>query len=63
VTPKRGERIDPRRPTQVGRALQGLGIRTIPACSPQARDRSERNFGTWQGRFPQELIRLRGNDG
>jgi transposase len=59
VTPKRGERIDPNRPTQVGRALQNLGIRMIPAYSPQARGRSERNFGTWQGRFPQEL-RLRG---
>jgi hypothetical protein len=59
VTPKRGERIDPSRPTQVGRALQELGIRMIPAYSPQARGRSERNFGTWQGRLPQEL-RLRG---
>ena len=59
VTPKRGERIDPSRPTQVGRALQDLGIRMIPAYSPQARGRSERNFGTWQGRLPQEL-RLRG---
>lgn len=59
VTPKRGERIDPSRPTQVGRALQELGIRMIPAWSPQARGRSERNFGTWQGRLPQEL-RARG---
>jgi transposase len=58
VTPKRGERIDPSRPTQVGRALQDVGIRMIPAYSPQARGRSERNFGTWQGRLPQEL-RLR----
>ena len=31
----------------------------IPAYSPQARGRSERRFGTWQGRLPQEL-RLRG---
>ena len=31
----------------------------IPAHSPQARGRSERGFGTWQGRLPQEL-RLRG---
>ncbi len=30
----------------------------IPAYSPQARGRSERSFGTWQGRLPQEL-RLR----
>ena len=31
----------------------------IPAYSPQARGRSQRNFGTWQGRLPQEL-RLHG---
>ena len=62
VTPKRGERVDPSRPTQVGRALQELGIKMIPAYSPQARGRSERNFGTWQGRLPQEL-RLRGITG
>ena len=41
--------------TQVGRALQELGIEMIPAYSPQARGRSERRFGTWQGRLPQEL--------
>jgi len=44
---------------QVGRALRELGIQMIPAYSPQARGRSERNFGTWQGRLPQEL-RLHG---
>ena len=27
----------------------------IAAYSPQARGRSERNFGTWQSRLPQEL--------
>ena len=27
----------------------------IPAYSPQARGRSERSFGTWQNRLPQEL--------
>jgi len=58
-TPKAGGRIDPERLTQVGRALKELGIQMIPAYSPQARGRSERNFGTWQGRLPQEL-RLRG---
>jgi transposase len=55
VTPKRGERVDKSRPTQVGRALQELGIRMIPAYSPQARGRMERSYGTWQGRLPQEL--------
>ena len=34
-------------------------MQMIPAYSPQARGRSERNFSTWQGRLPQEL-RLRG---
>ncbi len=58
-TPKAGGKVDPTRPTQVGRAMQELGVRTIAAYSPQARGRSERNFGTWQGRLPQEL-RLRG---
>src|ERR1700761_935598 len=59
VTPKQGARVDPSRPTQVGRALQDLGVKMIAAYSPQARGRSERSFGTWQGRLPQEL-RLRG---
>jgi transposase len=54
-TPKAGGPIDPRRLTQVGRALRELGIEMIPAYSPQARGRSERRFGTWQGRLPQEL--------
>lgn len=58
-TPKAGGPIDPRSLTQVGRALHELGIRMIPAYSPQARGRSERGFRTWQGRLPQEL-RLRG---
>ncbi len=58
-TPQAGGKVDVERPTQVGRALQELNIRMIPAYSPQARGRSERGFGTWQGRLPQEL-RLRG---
>lgn len=59
LTPKEGEIVDRQRLTQVGRAMRDLGIEMIPAYSPQARGRSERNFGTWQGRLPQEL-RLRG---
>ena len=62
VTPKAGEKVDKTRLTQVGRALREVGIRMIPAYSPQARGRSERNFGTWQGRLPQEL-RTRGITG
>ena len=59
LTPKAGGKVDPHRLTQVGRALRELGVQMIPAYSPQARGRSERNFQTWQGRLPQEL-RLRG---
>jgi len=55
LTPKVGGKVDSHRLTQVGRALRELGIQMIPAYSPQARGRSERNFGTWQGRLPQEL--------
>jgi transposase len=55
LTPKAGEKVDKHRPTQVGRALKELGVQMIPAYSPQARGRSERSFGTWQGRLPQEL--------
>jgi transposase len=55
VTPKAGEPVDKGRLTQVGRAMKELGIQMIAAYSPQARGRSERNFGTWQGRLPQEL--------
>ena len=54
-TPKAGEPVDTRQVTEVGRALRELSIDPIPAYSPQARGRSERNFGTWQGRLPQEL--------
>lgn len=59
LTPKAGEAVNHDRLTQVGRAVKELGTQLIPAYSPQARGRSERGFGTWQGRLPQEL-RLRG---
>jgi len=55
VTSKAGEPVDKSRLTQVGRALKELGVQMIPAYSPQARGRSERSFGTWQSRLPQEL--------
>ena len=35
--------------------MKQLGIDMIPAYSPEARGRSERAFGTHQGRLPQEL--------
>jgi transposase len=55
VTMKAGEKVDKHRLTQVGRAMKELGVQMIASYSPQARGRSERNFGTWQGRLPQEL--------
>jgi transposase len=55
VTQKAGQKVDPHRLTQVGRAMQELGVQMIPAYSPQARGRCERSFGTWQNRLPQEL--------
>jgi transposase len=55
VTTKAGDKVDKDRPTQVGRAMKELGVHMIAAYSPQARGRSERSFGTWQGRLPQEL--------
>jgi transposase len=41
--------------TQIGRALQELGIRWIGARSPQAKGRIERLFGTFQDRLVIEL--------
>lgn len=43
------------RPTQVGRALHELGIRWIPASSPQAKGRIENRFGTFQDRLVTEF--------
>lgn len=57
-TPSAGQAPDRNHRTQVGRALEQLGVEHILAHSPQARGRSERLFGTWQKRLPQEL-RLR----
>lgn len=54
-TPKAGAKVDRQRLTQVGRALAQLGIRHIPAYSPEARGRSERMFGTLQDRLVKEL--------
>ncbi len=54
-TPKAGEPVAKDQPTQVGRALERLGIEHIPAYSPEARGRSERMFATLQDRLPKEL--------
>jgi transposase len=54
-TPKAGEKVSKTQITQVGRALSHLGIEHIAAYSPEARGRSERMFGTLQGRLPKDL--------
>lgn len=55
TTPEVGGKVDKDHPTQFGRAMKQLGIEMIAAYSPEARGRSERAFGTHQGRLPQEL--------
>ena len=54
-TPKAGGKVDKSKLTQVGRALQQLGVTHIPSYSPEARGRMERVFGTLQMRLPPEL--------
>jgi transposase len=56
-TPKAGEAADRGHLTQVGRALERLGVEHIAAYSPQARGRSERMFGTLQDRLIKELAK------
>lgn len=54
-TPDADGKVDRENLTQFGRAMKQLGIDMIAAYSPEARGRSERAFGTHQGRLPQEL--------
>jgi transposase len=54
-TPKAMEPSDRAKTTQVGRALERLGVRHILAYSPQARGRSERVNRTLQDRLVKEL--------
>ncbi|MDP3061884.1 MAG: ISNCY family transposase [Chloroflexota bacterium] len=60
VNPKQRESLEEqlageRQPTQVGRALQELGVQSILARSPQAKGRIERLWGTFQDRLVSEL--------
>lgn len=59
LSPEELRLADTRRDTQLGRALRQLGIRSIPAGSPQAKGRIERGWGTFQLRLPL-LMRLAG---
>ena len=56
-TPEAGGKVSRERLTQVGRALDHLGIEHIAAYSPEARGRSERMFGTLQDRLVKELAK------
>jgi len=55
TTPEAGGPVDKAQKTQVGRALDRLGVEHIPAYSPEARGRSERMFATLQDRLVKEL--------
>jgi transposase len=57
TTPKKNHpvRDEPLPPTQIGRALQELGIGWIAAHSPQAKGRVERSFQTAQDRLVKGL--------
>jgi transposase len=57
TTPKKNHtgRDEPLAPTQIGRALQELGIGWIAAHSPQAKGRVERSFETAQDRLVKGL--------
>jgi transposase len=54
-TPEADGKVDRSHLTQVGRALDHLGVEHIAAYSPQARGRSERVFHTLQDRLTKEL--------
>ncbi|WP_115336909.1 ISNCY family transposase [Legionella londiniensis] len=54
-TPEADKRVDKTQYTQFRRAMRQLGIEMIPAYSPEARGRCERQFRTHQGRLPKEL--------
>ncbi len=54
-TSEAGGKVDRAHRTQVGRALEHLGVEHIAAYSPQARGRSERAFHTLQDRLTKEL--------
>ena len=55
TTPEAGGKVDKENLTQFGTGMDRLGVQMIAAYSPEARGRSERAFGTHQGRLPQEL--------
>jgi len=55
TTQEAGGKVDKVNLTQFGRAMKHLGVHMIAAYSPEARGRSERVFGTLQGRLPKEL--------
>ncbi len=59
LTPEANGKVDKINLTEVGRALNQLGIEHIPSYAPEGRGRMERVFGTLQGRLP-PMLRLTG---
>jgi len=55
TTSHQGQKPNLEQHTHISRICEALGIKHMRAMSPQARGRSERAFGTIQGRLPQEL--------
>ena len=53
--PAAGGKVCRANPTQFGRAIGEVGIEMIPSYSTKSRGRSQRWFGTVQGRLPREL--------
>jgi transposase len=58
LTPEADGPVDKTQFTQFRRGLHQLGINMIPAYSPEARGRCERQFRTHQGRLPNELAAM-----
>ena len=59
LTPEANGKVDKINLTELGRALNQLGIEHIPSYAPEGRGRMERVFGTLQGRLP-PMLRLTG---
>lgn len=53
--PEAGGKVDKENLSQFGLAMKRLCVEMIPTYSSEARVRSERAFGTYQGRLPNEL--------
>ena len=62
LTPKAGGKVDPATADAGGAGAAGVGDADDPGLLAAGAGRSERSFGTWQGRLPQELRLARISD-